>query len=247
MSSTQRLIRGRIATIPELFADLANNTGIPLATDEAFVVFSERAALGLAHPAQWNVSASNSNITARLEDAVARLKEMNVWVIDSDFPLNDQELAASKILQQTLVRFGPGATTRDLLSELCDWFPDRVFKALGLQETPRRKAALLATIPYVEALPLSQKQRELWGTGKVNINTLLDRVLHPSLKAAIRAILEARDSRDLVLIADLDAVPAAAITEFIAALDELHRAHGGGGLKIRSARTGLEAFAGVVR
>jgi hypothetical protein len=50
---------------------------------------------------------------------------------------------------------------------------------------------------------------------------------------------------DIHVVADLDVVASEVIVELIAALDEIHRAHGGGGLEIRSAHTGSAAFAGV--
>lgn len=48
---------------------------------------------------------------------------------------------------------------------------------------------------------------------------------------------------DLLLIADLDALPPLVLTELLAALDELHRAYGGGGLIISTAHTGSAASA----
>jgi len=50
---------------------------------------------------------------------------------------------------------------------------------------------------------------------------------------------------DLHVVADLDVVSPEVLVELIAALDEIHRAHGGGGLEIRSAHTGSAAIAGV--
>jgi hypothetical protein len=52
-------------------------------------------------------------------------------------------------------------------------------------------------------------------------------------------------SGELHLLADLDAVPASVVAELMGALDELHRAHGGGGLEIRMTHTGSAAAAGV--
>jgi hypothetical protein len=54
-----------------------------------------------------------------------------------------------------------------------------------------------------------------------------------------------REQPDLHLIADLDAVPPDVVVELMAALDEMHRALGGGGLAIRDASTGSVATAGV--
>jgi len=48
-----------------------------------------------------------------------------------------------------------------------------------------------------------------------------------------------------VVVADLDEVPADIVAEFMGALDELHRAAGGGGLEIRSSFTGSDRVAGV--
>jgi hypothetical protein len=49
----------------------------------------------------------------------------------------------------------------------------------------------------------------------------------------------------IAVVADLDAVPPELIAELIAALDELHRAHGGGGLRILRAQTGSEVREGA--
>jgi len=46
----------------------------------------------------------------------------------------------------------------------------------------------------------------------------------------------------LAVIADLEAVPAEIVIELLSALDELHRAHGGGGLRILRAHTGSEVL-----
>jgi hypothetical protein len=52
-------------------------------------------------------------------------------------------------------------------------------------------------------------------------------------------------SAPIVIVADLDEVPADLVAEFMGALDELHRAAGGGGLEIRSSFTGSDRVAGV--
>lgn len=52
-------------------------------------------------------------------------------------------------------------------------------------------------------------------------------------------------SNELLLIADLDAVPAGVVAELMGALDHVHRAYGGGGLEIRTVNTGSTAIVGV--
>jgi hypothetical protein len=49
----------------------------------------------------------------------------------------------------------------------------------------------------------------------------------------------------LAVVADLNAFPPELLAELLAALDELHRAHGGGGLRILRAQTGAELTAGA--
>lgn len=49
----------------------------------------------------------------------------------------------------------------------------------------------------------------------------------------------------LAFLADLDQVPPEIVAELLAAMDELHRANGGGGLKVSSSCTGSEALVGV--
>lgn len=59
------------------------------------------------------------------------------------------------------------------------------------------------------------------------------------------APMEAGSERELLVIADLNAVPASALAELMGALDELHRAHGGGGLRISATHRGTLRIAGV--
>lgn len=49
------------------------------------------------------------------------------------------------------------------------------------------------------------------------------------------------DGKSLVVVADLDTLPASMVAEFLAALDDLHRAWGGGGLRIDSETVRTEA------
>jgi tetratricopeptide (TPR) repeat protein len=54
-----------------------------------------------------------------------------------------------------------------------------------------------------------------------------------------------RESTPLAFLVDLDQVPPEIVAELLAAMDELHRANGGGGLKVGNSCTGSEALVGV--
>jgi Flp pilus assembly protein TadD len=53
------------------------------------------------------------------------------------------------------------------------------------------------------------------------------------------------ESTPLAFLVDLDQVPPEIVAELLAAMDELHRANGGGGLKVGNSCTGSEALVGV--
>jgi hypothetical protein len=54
-----------------------------------------------------------------------------------------------------------------------------------------------------------------------------------------------RDRPAITVVADISAASATAVAELLAALDELHRAHGGGGLRILRSHTQSEVTAGA--
>jgi hypothetical protein len=53
------------------------------------------------------------------------------------------------------------------------------------------------------------------------------------------------ESTPLAFLVDLDQVPPEIVAELLAAMDDLHRANGGGGLKVGNSCAGSEALVGV--
>jgi len=109
-------------------------------------------------------------------------------------------------------------------------------REIGMSPTGLKKF-IAGVAPYS---PTLRRLRKWYITTYAREETEIDQAL-----AAYLEKLDSYPEREFILVADLDVVPPEMVTELMASLDALHRAWGGGGLRIASTHTGTAAVAEV--